>query len=233
MRLINITNEKQRDAKVALEPFPYRQRTKLVMADGTEKQSVQFIKTTTSFEALISQHGSLDAVGEALISGDREIDFEQVGRFLHKTVKLYVHTNGDMAYMFNLVQTLFNKEGEEIERRNLSKQAANIASEIPIRWTGKQIPKDEAIRRFVFTRNYQLRHTSGLSYDFLFDMARQLHTQNTLLLVGGGKSGAEPIVLSLGGTPYRGFLEGRIEGEPAGTAYCLILHLSNMELKDI
>jgi hypothetical protein len=50
-----------------------------------------------------------------------------------------------------------------------------------------------------------------------------------MVLVGGGKKGNEPIVLSLGGTPYRGFLEGRIEGDK----YCLILHLSNMELKDI
>jgi hypothetical protein len=33
--------------------------------------------------------------------------------------------------------------------------------------------------------------------------------------------------LQVNGTPYRGFLEGRIEGDK----FILLLHLSNMELK--
>jgi hypothetical protein len=33
--------------------------------------------------------------------------------------------------------------------------------------------------------------------------------------------------MQVNGTPYRGFLEGRIDGEN----YILLLHLSNMELK--
>jgi hypothetical protein len=33
--------------------------------------------------------------------------------------------------------------------------------------------------------------------------------------------------MNRGGRPYNAFLEGRVKGE----AYCLILHLSNMELK--
>jgi hypothetical protein len=58
-------------------------------------------------------------------------------------------------------------------------------------------------------------------------MAKQLSTGNTMMFVGGGKKGSDPIVLSLGGTLYRGFLEGRVEGEK----YCLILHLTNMEFR--
>jgi hypothetical protein len=85
------------------------------------------------------------------------------------------------------------------------------------------------LRKFVFTRNYQLRHTSGLSYDFLFDMTKQLHTRSTMVFIGGGKKGNDPVVLSLGGTPYRGFLEGRIDGDK----YCLILHLTNIELRSV
>jgi len=34
-------------------------------------------------------------------------------------------------------------------------------------------------------------------------------------------------VFSQGGEPYRGFLEGRIDGD----RYCLILHLTNLEVK--
>ena len=41
------------------------------------------------------------------------------------------------------------------------------------------------------------------------------------------RSGKDPIVLQLNGTAYRGFLEGRVNGE----TFILLLHLSNMELK--
>ena len=47
------------------------------------------------------------------------------------------------------------------------------------------------------------------------------------MLLGGGPKANEPLVLRRGSVPYRGFLEGRIEGDK----YCLILHLSNIELK--
>jgi hypothetical protein len=47
------------------------------------------------------------------------------------------------------------------------------------------------------------------------------------MLVGAGPKANQPIVLRRGSVPYRGFLEGRTKGEE----YCLLLHLSNMELK--
>ena len=39
----------------------------------------------------------------------------------------------------------------------------------------------------------------------------------------------DPIVMANGGTPYRAFLEGRVDGD----RYALILRLTNMELKSI
>jgi hypothetical protein len=60
-------------------------------------------------------------------------------------------------------------------------------------------------------------------------MAKSLQESNSLMLVGGGKKGTDPIVLTGGGTPYRGFLEGRIKDDK----YCLILHLTNLELKEL
>jgi hypothetical protein len=47
------------------------------------------------------------------------------------------------------------------------------------------------------------------------------------MLVGAGPKSNLPLVFQRGGTPYRGFLEGRTQGE----RYMLALHLSNMELK--
>ena len=47
--------------------------------------------------------------------------------------------------------------------------------------------------------------------------------------LGGGASGKEPLLFVPNGSPYRGLLEGRVDGE----RYMLLLHLSNMELKGL
>ena len=61
------------------------------------------------------------------------------------------------------------------------------------------------------------------------DMAKKLVDANAMMLVGGGAKGNEPLVMSNGGTPYRAFLEGRVERN----TYALILRLTNLELKEI
>jgi hypothetical protein len=58
-------------------------------------------------------------------------------------------------------------------------------------------------------------------------MAKELAEADSLMLLGAGKSGKDPLMFRRGSTPYRGFLEGRIDGEK----YVLLLHLSKMELK--
>ena len=60
-------------------------------------------------------------------------------------------------------------------------------------------------------------------------MARKLAEANAMMLVGGGVKGVGPLVMSTGGTPYRAFLEGRIQGD----SYALILRLTNLELKSL
>jgi hypothetical protein len=121
-------------------------------------------------------------------------------------------------------------DGTEKEVRPESSTMANIAlNGMPLRWTGKLIPKDKAMRMFMFKKSYQVQHVNGLTFDFLFDMAKKLADANAMMLVGGGAKGNEPLVMSNGGTPYRAFLEGRVEGN----TYALILRLTNLELKEI
>ena len=125
---------------------------------------------------------------------------------------------------------VFLADGTEKEVRPDSTTTANIALEgVPLRWTGKLIPKDKAMRMFMFKRSYQVQHINGLTFDFLYDMAKKLAEADALMLVGGGAKGNEPLVMSNGGTPYRAFLEGRVNGE----SYALILRLTNLELKEI
>jgi hypothetical protein len=227
MRGLNLMNDKKRDAVVAFAPAARHSAIKMTLADGREKRNIQFVKTTRAYDALLSRYHSGAALAEALIKEDPELDIETTGRFISGTHKLYLDGKGGTAYRIRLVQVVKNPDGSEKERREASKAAANINVDIPVRWSGREYPKQDALRTFVFTRNYQLRHTSGLSYDFLYDMAKQLHERGVLMFVGAGKKGTDPIVLSLGGTPYRGFLEGRV----AGRTYALILHLTNLELK--
>ena len=54
------------------------------------------------------------------------------------------------------------------------------------------------------------------------DLGKRFH-----VLLGGGEKGNAPLVMTNNGTPYRGFLEGRINGD----SFCLLLHLTNLELK--
>jgi hypothetical protein len=87
--------------------------------------------------------------------------------------------------------------------------------------------KKDVYNKFVFAGKRQIVHVSGLTYDFLFNMAKELEESQSLMLLGGGAKGNQPLVLVRGGQQYRGFLEGRTQGQK----YCLVLHLSNMELK--
>ena len=87
--------------------------------------------------------------------------------------------------------------------------------------------KSEVYNKFVFASKSQIVHVNGLTYDFLFGIAKELEEKESLMLLGAGPKGAQPLIFHRGGTPYRGFLEGRTQGDK----YCLLLHLSNMEFK--
>ena len=91
------------------------------------------------------------------------------------------------------------------------------------------MPRAKVYNKLVFDKKYQLKHVNGLTYDFLFEMAKELSDKDSLMMLGGGKSGKEPLVMNDGGKPYRAFLEGRVKGEK----YCLILHLTDQELKPL
>jgi hypothetical protein len=230
MRAIHLANEKKRDAEVGFEPLAKKAAFTMTLSDGREKKNVKFIKSLAKLEDLAKKFGDPVKIGEALISGDPEIDMERTGKFVERTHRLWMTADSKIAYRVNFAEVVYDPNGNEKERRDFSRAAANIKNdELPVQWTGRLIPKPEAMRKFVFTKSYQIRHTSGLTYDFLFEMAKELHEKKSLMLIGGGKKGNEPLRLTDGGEPYRGFLEGRVDGG----RYCLILHLSNLELKAV
>lgn len=230
MRGIHIANAKRRDAEVAFDAQTERRNFRTVLKNGKEKQNVRVLKSTVDMDeqSLAMEFGSWENVAAALVDNDPEVDMEIIGKKLNRTHRLWVNKENKIAYQVNLFRTLFNPDGTERERRDVNKLPSNINKEFPLRWSGKLFARTEAIRQFVFTRSYQIRHINGATFDFLYAMAKELHEKDSLVLLGGGEKGDEPLLLSRGGQSYRGFLEGRVRGEDS---YILILHLTDIELK--
>lgn len=229
MRKIHLANEKKRDAEIGFEMNKAKSSSTYVLKSGKGYSNVRLLKATfaTEIDALQKAHADL---ADALVKGDPDIDMEQEGRKLESLSKVYLSAGGKVAYGVKLSEHVHAPDGTEKEVRALKDVSANIALDnLPIRWTGKAFPKMVAIRKFVFVRSYQLRHVNGLTYDFLFEMAKKLDESKSLMLVGGGEKGIGPLVFTGNGTAYRGFLEGRVNGEK----YILILHLTNLELKEV
>ena len=89
------------------------------------------------------------------------------------------------------------------------------------------LPKKAIVQKVLLTKKYQVKHVNGLTFSFLFDLAKKLDDAQALMPVGAGEKGVQPLVMRHGGKPYRAFLEGRVRKD----AYCLLLHLTDQELK--
>jgi hypothetical protein len=225
---INISNQKNRDAVVATEGLVPKREFRYVDEKGDPVHTQKVLKSdvTHDLPELLKKRKKLDKLANDLIKGDPEVALETVGMFLVDTSRVYVSKKG-IVHLVEEYEVLTNPDGTERERRPRLKLPQNLNADVPVRWTGKFIKKHEAVCRFVFTNKRQLVHVNGLTFDFLFEMAKDLDKRDSLLLLRGGEKGDEPIVLNRGGKQYNAFLEGRVKGN----AYCLIMHLSNAELK--
>lgn len=225
---INISNEKQRDAVVAMEGVRPKRDVRYVDEDLNPVYTRRLLKTdvTHDLSGLLKKLPNLEEVSEALVDGDPEVDIESFGMFLTETSRVYVGENG-IVHSVEEFEVVSNPDGTVRERRPRKKDPQNINTDVPLKWTGKFIKKSEAVKRFVFTSKKQLAHVNGLTFDFLFEIAKKLHDEDSLMLLRAGENRDRPLILNRGGKPYNAFLEGRIQGD----AYLLILHLSNMELK--
>lgn len=227
LRRIHISNAQQRNAVIVASSAKAAQGPVLGV-NGEVATFRRFIAAGSGRldEDLRSEHG--DDYATELVSGDIEVDFDNVGRFIEGTQSVLLSCDGEPLFSApRVMEITFNPEGEETERREPVEVASTVNDAIPLRWTGKKMPKSEVVRNFAFRRSLQLQHVDGVTFDFLFSMAKELSDEDSMVLLGAGSSGKDPIVMQVNGSPYRGFLEGRV----AGDKYLLLLHLSNMELK--
>lgn len=229
IRAIHISDDRRRDAQVAFDAQPVASALRRVLPSGEEPVGVRLVKATAAMNRRLAEYGDLQELAREIEEGDPDVDMEVTGRKLRRTRRIFVDRNYEIVYHVNLFRVVRNPDGTERERRALTKVPGNVNERIPLRWTGRLFGRDEALRRFVFTRSYQLRHVNGATFDFLYHMAKELAEADSMVMLGAGKRGADPILLSRGGQPYRGLLEGRIDGE----RYCLILHLTDIEMKGL
>ena len=177
-------------------------------------------------EALTVQHG--EALGQALIDGDPELDLELIGRPIERTTTVFLDSSRQILRIApDLVEVILDPFGQEKERRAPEDRLANVSEEIPVRFTKTRISRSDAVRRYAFSRTLQLWHTDGLSYEFLHGIAAELDAADQMVLLAAGEKARDPLVLQLNGLPWRAFLEGRVNE----SGYCLLLRLSNLELK--
>ncbi|MGE0787582.1 MAG: hypothetical protein AB7S26_18045 [Sandaracinaceae bacterium] len=229
-RLISIMDEKRRDAHVEVDSPARGDRVNYVDTRREPVRHQRLVKGTekTTYEALVDKVGSPEALSQALIDADPEIDLGQVGRRLAHTARVYLGPKGNVLYVARILKVVYSPDGEEKSREDFVDVEATVGEELPpLPYTGRLMPIDTVIRKFALVRKLQLRHVNGLTFDFLYEIARSLHEADKLMVVGAGPKGQTPLIFQTNGTPFRGFLEGRIDGE----RYKLVLHLSNLEIK--
>lgn len=229
MKKIHFMNKDERNAKVAFQPL---KATKIFQM-GLPKESVSFKRFVAAAENGLHEHLSQELeenYGQALVDGDPEIDFKTIGKRIKGTDLVYLDAKGDILYAPPMIEeSIIDPDGLEKERRKPEDIPGNVDDELPVRWADQKIPITEVLKSFAFKRTMQVRHIDGLTYDFLYQMAKELSEEKCMVMVGAGKDGKKPLIFQTNGSPYRGFLEGRIQGKK----YKLLLHLSNMQLKKI
>jgi hypothetical protein len=240
IRYIKLSNEKNRDAEVTYRSLNPKASIKLGINSPGDVINRRVLKstTTTDFSTLIADF-KLDKtedeelqksilLSKEIIKNDPEIDFEMGGKYISGLQRVYVNEQQKPVFKVRKTEKIFSPTAELKEEREPKYNESNILDQI-VKWTGKMMPKSKMYNKLVFTKKYQIKHINGLTYDFLFEMAKQLSDKDSLMMLGGGKSGKEPLVMNDGGKPYRAFLEGRVKEE----RYCLILHLTDQELKSL
>ena len=230
MANINLTDSRNRDAVVKAESISLRNRVRYVGPKGGASYTRKVLKATVDhdYDSLMAlAEGDNEKLTEMLIQDDPEVDKELFGRFLWNVSRVYIKQDESVTYRIQQNEVIYTPKGKFKERRQRERPEANVDSEIPLSWSGKMVDKADAVRRYVFSAKLQIVHINGLTYDFLYGMAKELSEKNSLMLLGGGKKGKSPLVFRRGSIPYRGFLEGRVKDD----SYILLLHLSNAELK--
>ena len=229
MRYIRLTDNKKRDARVQYISPRKRKAGSYRNSKGEAIRSYRFINDTDSHnpQNLLAKHEVTEAFAEDLIKDDPEIDLEKVGRLIDYASQVWIAEDGKVLYSAKMMEIVYTPEGDVKSTEDFKDQEPTVIEDVALPWTGKLMPISAVFKKFVLLRKLQISHLDGLTFDFLYDIAKLLQDKKSMVYLGGGPAGKDPLIFQRNGTPLRGFIEGRVkEG-----SYLLVLHLSNLELK--
>ena len=224
---IHISDHRARNARVTLVSRKRAPRTCTADSQGRPVTSARLVKGSLKTDRACAQMPS-DDLAKALIAGNPELDIELFGKQVRETNRIYLTEDSRPAQAIAHREEVFGADGHLKDARERRSLEGNINTAVALKW-GRLIPKKKAAGMMVFTGSYQVTHGDGLTYDFLYGMAKELQEKEALMMLGAGEKGTDPLVFRRNGTPYRAFLEGRIQGDE----YLLVVHLTNLELKSV
>ena len=225
MLTIHLENE-GRSARVSLSP-PAAEKLAPPLESVTSAGKIKRVQALNGQKPLPSANSS------QLIESDPELDLQIAGRMMKDATGVYLDPTAaqpTIATEFKEVDVIYTTDGVEKERRPRVFRTANVDTTAPLKIV-RRMPVQECLSRFVFRSMQQLVHTDGLTFDFLYGLAKSLQDSRSMALVGAGPKGAGPLILRDGGTPFRAFLYGEVEGAGDDARYRLLLLLSDQELK--
>ena len=228
LKEIHIANEKKRDANVRFVSLIKESDPKFAYKGKSIKNSRLLISSDeTSEDNLIKKFKN--KLAQKILEEDVDLDIDYAGKFVGDIDRILFNSKNEILYTPpKIKEVVFNKEGKKIKKQNPKEIVPNVRDDTPpLKCTCKFFKREDVLKKFVINKSIQLRHTDGLTFEFLYDMAKTLDNKKSLMFLGGGKSGKEPLIFQTNGSPYRGFLDGRVNKNQ----YQLILRLSNMELK--
>lgn len=191
-------------------------------------QGVRRVRATseTFADALFAKYSDPDELSRALISSDPDIDLEMTGRSTGPCDRVHIDGDGQILYAPSVVEVRCGPDGMECERRPLTVRPSNLVTPTPPVWSDVLLPRVEFVRRYALSRAYQVMHSNALEFDFLYGIAAHLDERKAMAQVGSGRRGNGPLILERNGPKYRGFLDGRVQGD----AMRLVLYLAAFEL---
>src|SRR5579871_3925077 len=225
MITLHLENE-GRSARVGLSS-PMAEKNAAPLEQVTSVSKVKRVQT------LNGQNYLRDATASKLIESDPELDLQIAGRMMRDATGVYLDPSAaqpTIATEFKEVEVVYTPDGQEKERRSRVFRTANLDTTAPLKIV-RRMPVKECLTKFVFRGMQQIVHTDGLTFDFLHGLAKSLQDSQSMALLGAGPKGAGPLVMRDGGTPFRGFLYGEVEGSGDDARYRLLLLLSDQELK--
>ena len=98
MKIINISDSRNRNSRVTMQPRKVKMRNHYVTQDGASVKNVRVVKNSlkTDIKSL-TKDNSLEELSQQLVDGDPEIDFELFGKQIQETSQIYLNQNNEPA----------------------------------------------------------------------------------------------------------------------------------------